>query len=67
VGFSGASKQRENSMVRIRVESPHGPIEVLAVVVLCAAEGNLQRMEAKLFATDPNTLQAWLGLYAALG
>lgn len=67
VGFGGTSKQRENSMVRIRVEAAHGPIEVLAVVVLCASEGSNYRMEAKLFATDPNTLQAWLGLYASLG
>jgi hypothetical protein len=54
-------------MLRIRVEAPRGPIEVLAVVALCLTEGNVHRMEAKLFATDPNTLQAWLGLYASLG
>jgi hypothetical protein len=66
VGFVGANKLRENSMVRIRVETPKGPIEVLGVVVLCTTEGSTQRMEAKLFAAEPQLLKTWLGFYASL-
>jgi HD-like signal output (HDOD) protein len=66
VGFSGANKLRENSMVRIRVETPRGPIEVLGVIVLCATEGTMQRMEAKLFAAEPQVLKTWLGFYGSL-
>jgi len=66
VGFTGASKLRENSMVRIRVDAPKCPIEVLGVVVHCATEGTTHRMEAKLFAAEPNTLKLWLAFYASL-
>jgi HD-like signal output (HDOD) protein len=66
VGFVGANKLRENSMVRIRVDSPKGPIEVLGVIALCAAEASAHRMEAKLFAADPQVLKTWLGFYASL-
>lgn len=66
VGFIGQSKLRENSMVRIRVESPGGNIEVLAVVVLCALEGSQHRMEAKLFATDTQTARAWISFFGSL-
>jgi HD-like signal output (HDOD) protein len=66
VGFTGASKLRENSMVRLRVDTPKGPIEVLGVIVHCATEGNTHRMEAKLFAADQNILRTWLGFYSSL-
>jgi len=66
VGFTGASKLRENSMVRLRVDSPKNPIEVLGVIAHCATEGNTHRMEAKLFAAEQNILKAWLGFYASL-
>ena len=66
VGFTGASKLRENSMVRLRVDSPKNPIEVLGVIVHCATEGNTHRMEAKLFAADQNIQKNWLGFYASL-
>jgi HD-like signal output (HDOD) protein len=66
VGFIGANKLRENSMIRVRVDTPKGPIEVLGVVVLCTPEGNAQRMEAKLFAADPQLLKTWLGFYGSL-
>ena len=66
VGFAGASKLRENSMVRLRVETPKGPIEVLGVVVQCATEGTTNRMEAKLFAAEPNILQTWVSFYSSL-
>jgi HD-like signal output (HDOD) protein len=66
LGFASATKLRENSMVRVRVDTPRGPIEVWSVIVLCAAEGNIQRMEAKLFAAEPQTLQSWLGFYSSL-
>jgi HD-like signal output (HDOD) protein len=66
VGFAGASKLRENSMVRLRVDSPKGPVEILAVIVHCATEGSVHRMEAKLFAAEQNVLRTWLGFYASL-
>lgn len=66
VGFVGANKLRENSMIRIRVDTPRGPLEVLGVVVLCAADGTAQRMEARLFAAEPQLLKTWLGFYASL-
>jgi HD-like signal output (HDOD) protein len=66
VGFVGTNKLRENSMIRIRVDTPRGPIEVLGVVVLCTTEGSSQRMEAKLFAAEPQILKTWLGFYASL-
>ncbi len=66
VGFIGANKLRENSMVRIRLETPRGPIEALGVIVLCVAEGTAHRMEAKLFAAEPQVLKTWLGFYASL-
>jgi HD-like signal output (HDOD) protein len=66
VGFTGASKLRENSMVRLRVDTPKGPIEVLGVIVHCTTEGNKHRMEAKLFAAEQKTLSAWLGFYSSL-
>ena len=66
VAFMGTSKLRENSMVRMRVDTPKGPIEVLGVITLCATEGATHRMEAKLFAADQNTLRAWLGFFASL-
>jgi len=66
VGFVGANKLRENSMVRIRIDTPRGPIEVLGVVALCVPEGSGQRMEAKLFAAEPQLLKTWLGFYASL-
>jgi HD-like signal output (HDOD) protein len=66
VGFTGASKLRENSMVRLRVDVPKGPIEILSVIIHCATEGAVHRMEAKLFAAEQNVLQAWLGFYASL-
>jgi len=66
VGFTGASKLRENSMVRLRVDAPKGPIEVLGVIVHCATEGSTHRMEAKLFAAEQMVLKTWLGFYASL-
>jgi len=66
VGFIGASKLRENSMVRIRVDTPRSPIEVLGVITLCVSEGGAHRMEAKLFAAEQNILRTWLGFYASL-
>jgi HD-like signal output (HDOD) protein len=66
VGFSGASKLRENSMIRLRVETPKDPIEILAVIVHCSTEGSVHRMEAKLFAAEANVLRTWLGFYASL-
>jgi len=66
VAFTGASKLRENSMVRMRVETPRGPIEALGVIALCATEGVTHRMEAKLFAANQDTLRTWLGFYASL-
>jgi hypothetical protein len=53
-------------MVRLRIETPKGPFELWGVIVLCVADGSVKRMEAKLFAAEPQTLQAWLGLYASL-
>jgi hypothetical protein len=67
VGFTGASKLRENSMVRLRVDSPKGPIEVLGVIVHCATEGTAHRMEAKLFAAEQHVLRTWLGFLRLLG
>jgi HD-like signal output (HDOD) protein len=66
LGFVGTSKLRENSMVRIRLDTPRGPIETLGVVGLCSSEGSEHHMELKLFATDTNTLKAWLSFYASL-
>jgi HD-like signal output (HDOD) protein len=66
VAFTGASKLRENSMVRMRVETPRGSIEALGVIALCATEGATHRMEAKLFAANQETLRTWLGFYASL-
>ena len=66
VGFAGASKLRENSMVRIRVDTPKDAIEVLGVIILSATEGTKHRMEARLFAAEQNTLRTWLGFYASL-
>jgi HD-like signal output (HDOD) protein len=66
LGFVGPSKLRENSMIRIRLETPRGPIETLGVIGSCISEGAEHRMELKLFAADTNTLQAWLSFYASL-
>jgi HD-like signal output (HDOD) protein len=66
LGFTGSTKLRENSMVRVRVDLPRGPIEVWSVIALCTSEGNSQRMEAKLFAAEPQILAAWLGYYGSL-
>ena len=53
-------------MVRLRVDSPKGPIEILGVIVHCTTEGGVHRMEAKLFAAEQNVLRTWLGFYASL-
>lgn len=66
VGFVGASKLRENSMVRFRVEAPQGPIDALGTVAVCGSKGAEHRMEAKLFAADARVLQAWQRCYSAL-
>ncbi len=66
VGFTGASMLRENSMIRMRIEAPKGPLEVLGVVSLCVSEGNARRMEAKLFAAEPALLKLWLDFHASL-
>jgi hypothetical protein len=66
LGFVGSNKLRENSMVRIRLDSPTGPLEVLGVIVLCAAEEGAHRMEAKLFAAEPQLLRTWLAFYGSL-
>jgi HD-like signal output (HDOD) protein len=66
VGFTGASKLRENSMVRLRVDAPKCPVEVLGVIIHCATEGTTHRMEAKLFAAEQPVLKTWLEFYASL-
>jgi hypothetical protein len=53
-------------MVRLRVDAPKGPIEFLGVIVHCATEGNMHRMEAKLFAAEQQTLRTWLGFFSSL-
>jgi HD-like signal output (HDOD) protein len=66
VSFSGPSKLRENSMIRMRIETPKGTIDAIGVVARCSTEGAKHRMEAKLFAADQNTDRAWLAFFASL-
>jgi len=66
LGFVGASKLRENSMVRILLDTPRGPLEALGIVALCTQEGTKYRMEARLFAADTETQQTWLLFYGSL-
>jgi HD-like signal output (HDOD) protein len=66
VAFSGPSKLRENSMVRMRIETAKGTIDAIGVVARCSTEGTRHRMEAKLFAADQNTERAWLGFFSSL-
>jgi len=66
VAFSGPSKLRENSMIRMRIETAKGAIDAIGVVARCSTEGTRHRMEAKLFAADQNTERAWLSFYSSL-
>ena len=66
VAFSGPSKLRENSMIRMRIETPKGTLDAIGVVAHCSTEGTKHRMEAKLFAADQNTDRAWLAFFASL-
>lgn len=67
LGMIGATKVKENNVVRLRLEAPAGPLEVWANVVLCVPEGSHHRVEAKLFAPDRPTQEAWDRLYASPG
>lgn len=66
LGFTGGTKLKENNVVRLKMEAPSGAIEVWVTVALCASEAGIQRVEAKLFASDRGTQEAWDKMYASI-
>ena len=67
LAFVGKIKIRENSMIRLAVETPRQPLDVWAVVACCEPEGAESRIEARLFAVPPELQAAWDRLYASVG
>ncbi len=66
LAFVGKIKIRENSMIRIAVETPKQTLDVWAVVACCEPEGEANRIEAKLFAVAPELQTAWAQLFASV-
>ena len=66
IAFVGKIKIRENSMIRIAVETPKQVLDVWAVVACCEPEGDASRIEARLFAVAPELQAAWTRLYASV-
>lgn len=67
LAFLSKTKFRDNSMVRLSVEIAREKLDLWAVVTLCEAEGAEFHVEAKLFATPPDTRQAWDRLFSSVG
>ncbi len=67
IAFVGKIKIRENSMIRLAVETPKQPLDVWAVVARCEPEGDASRIEARLFAVAPELQAAWSQLFASVG
>jgi hypothetical protein len=67
IAFVGKIKIRENSMIRLAVETPKQPLDVWAVVARCEPEGDASRIEAHLFAVAPELQTAWSQLFASVG
>jgi hypothetical protein len=66
IAFVGKISIRENSMIRLSVETPKQPLDVWAVVARCEPEGNAHRIEARLFAVAPDLQAAWSRLFASV-
>jgi hypothetical protein len=66
IAFVGKIKIRENSMIRLAVETPKQPLDVWAVVARCEPEGDASRIEARLFAVAPELQSAWSRLFASV-
>jgi HD-like signal output (HDOD) protein len=66
IAFVGKIKIRENSMIRLAVETPKQPLDVWAVVARCEPEGDASRIEARLFAVAPELQAAWSQLFASV-
>jgi HD-like signal output (HDOD) protein len=66
IAFVGRIKIRENSMIRLAVETPKQPLDVWAVVARCEPEGDNSRIEARLFAVAPDLQAAWARLFASV-
>jgi HD-like signal output (HDOD) protein len=66
LAFVGKTRLKENNVVRLKLEAGPMPFEVWGNVVLCSPEGAEHRMEAKLFAVDTPTQEAWDRLYGSL-
>jgi len=66
IAFVGKIKIRENSMIRIGVETPKQTLDVWAVVAYCEPEGDANRIEARLFAVAPELQAAWTRLFASV-
>jgi len=64
--FTGKITIRENSMIRIAVDTPRQPLNVWAVVARCEPEGDKTRIEARLFAVAPELQEAWSRLFASI-
>ena len=64
--FVGKINIRENSMIRLSVETPKQPLDVWAVVARCEPEGNAHSIEARLFAVAPDLQAAWSRLFASV-
>jgi len=66
IAFVGKIKIRENSMIRLAVETAKQTLDVWAVVACCEPEGDANRIEARLFAVAPELQSAWSRLYASV-
>ena len=66
IAFVGKIKIRENSMIRLAVETAKQTLDVWAVVACCEPEGDANRIEARLFAVAPELQAAWTRLYASV-
>jgi len=66
IAFVGKVKIRENSMIRLAVETPKQSLDVWAVVARCEPEGDDSRIEARLFAVAPELQAAWSRLFASV-
>jgi len=67
IAFVGKIKIRENSMIRLAVETPKQTLDVWAVVARCEPEGDESGIEARLFAVAPELQAAWSRLFASVG
>ncbi len=67
LAFLSKTKLRDNSMIRMAVETAREKLELWGVVTLCEPEGAEFHVEAKLFATPPEMQDAWARLFASVG